>query len=333
MSEKVELILWKPLIETTIVLYLLVLLLAVVWQPAAMVLMFAIVCLWSRVPCMLSNFTKDMDVIDFFVVFLAINIGGVFAGIFGMSIMLFSRLFGPGEMITYTIKDSIAFLIGGMITPFLYILGFKNILITMYLFTIVGRYGVYVLQDFLFDQGAIFTDITYIAVGIPFAYFSNTILIKIFGNSLNNLFETGLQFSFGLFFLITAFVVGFYLFGKMLRHAEEEISEKTGATIRELFHSPEPHEVIISYFDVIHIPWILEGSFKAFRIKLFLMTTSLLIVTFFIKDYVPKWYELITMIVVLYIVIHLLIIFIEKITGKELPEFSRKKHPNNYSKV
>tara|TARA_Y100000310_G_C20540604_1_gene743088 strand:+ start:78 stop:1034 length:957 start_codon:yes stop_codon:yes gene_type:complete len=314
MDTDTELILWKPLMKATIVLYIFVLIFAIFYQPAATILMFAILCLWSRVPCMVSSFTKDMDVIDFFVVIIAIKMGGLFAGIFGATIMIFSRFFGPGEDFGYTIKDSVAFFVGGLMTPFLYIISGENVLITMYLFTLFGRYLVYMLQDFLLFRHLFWIELTYIAAGIPIAYFSNTILVKIFGNSLNSIFESGMKFNFGLFFFITIVIIVFFVIARMIEKAEEHIHKEEGTPMRDLFRALEPHDVILSYFDTSKLPWIIQGSFESFRIKIFVLTTCLLIVFFFLKDYVPAWYEIILLVIVLYLPIHIIIKLLQKIT-------------------
>ena len=97
-----EIILWKPLKVVSFIIFILVILLIPVSKFAAMVTLFALICLWSRIPCLVSMYTKDLDVIDFFVVMLGIHVGGVFGGIFGASVMMFSRIFGPNEWFVYT---------------------------------------------------------------------------------------------------------------------------------------------------------------------------------------------------------------------------------------
>jgi len=316
MGQKVQLILWGPLIKTTIGLYLIVILLAAVFPPAATILMFAILCLWSRVPCMLSNFTKDMDVIDFFAVLLAVNLGGLFAGIFGFVLMWFSRIFGPAEDLEYTLKESITFFIAGLLTPFFYILTGKNILLTMYCFTLFGRYGVYLIQDLIVSPGLFWLDLGYIAVGIPIAYFSNTILISIFGDGLDRLFDSGLQLSGGLLIFMTIVVICFYVIGKMIAQTGEQMIEDDETTFKEAIQSIEPHDVIMSYFDIDELPEIIKGTAKGFRIKIFLLTTALLIVLIFSKGYTPIWYEIIFIVIIFYAIIHGLLSFFSKLTVK-----------------
>jgi len=308
MAENIQLILWKPLFMTTIAMYLLVIILWIFQSHYATIVLIGILCLWSRIPCMMSMFTKDVDVIDFFVVFLAINLGGVFAGFFGMFMMFFSRIFGPGEPLDYTVKDSIAFLFGGLMTPLFYFLTGGNILLTMYLFTIFGRYGIYLLIDFIFIKGMFWTDMGFVVAGIPIAYFSNTILTSIFGDYLTTLFDSGLKLDLGLFLFVTVVIGVFYLFAYIIGKADKnsvDVIESYNKDVNQSYFL-EPHKVILSYFESTRVNMVIEGSFKSFKLKIFIMTTIFILLRMFLSDYHPVWYEVIIGIALIYLTINLL---------------------------
>tara|TARA_Y100000031_G_scaffold147949_1_gene183600 strand:- start:14703 stop:15527 length:825 start_codon:yes stop_codon:yes gene_type:complete len=253
---------------------------------------------------MMSWFTKDMDLIDFFTVILAVHVGGLFAGTFGWVMMVFSRFFGPTEDMDYTIKDAFAFFFGGLLTPVFYALTNQNLLITMYLFTLIGRYGVYLLEDFIFTPGLIWRDLGLILAGVPLAYFTNTILVSLFGESLDRLFETGLRINFGLLFFVTAGLVGFFVLSRVIERGERD----TKSSIKKHSHYQasiyvDPLDTVMDYFDIFAVSEIITGSFSNFKLKIFLSTFFLMSIFFLYKDFTFRWYQIIFLIVVLYIFI------------------------------
>ena len=78
-----QFVLWKPLKIVSLITYIIIILLIPISSFWAVIILFGLIHLWSRVPCLICMFTKDLDVVDFFVVMLAINVGGVFGGVFG----------------------------------------------------------------------------------------------------------------------------------------------------------------------------------------------------------------------------------------------------------
>ncbi|MBR9700162.1 hypothetical protein GOV09_06920 [Candidatus Woesearchaeota archaeon] len=309
---------WKPLITTTIVMYILVLLFWAIYQPIATILLISILCLWSRVPAMVSWFTKDTDVIDFFTVFIALNVGGLWGGVFAWTVFMFSRFFGPVEDFEYTIKDANAFFIGGLLTPFFFTITGGNLLLTIYFFTIFGRYAVYLFQDLVFTPAKIILDAGLILVGIPIAYFSNTFLVTAFGDTLNDIFRTGMKVNIGLFLTVTGLVLFFFIITRFIEKGEQKIQSKVKyeKALKPHFIQ-EPHEVFFSYFNLDHLPALITGSFRYFKLKLFLVTFSLMAAAFIYYEYVPKWYEVIFLVFILFIAINILVYLSYLLLGKD----------------
>ena len=172
------------------------------------IFMFAVVGLWSRVPAFLSSFTKDSEIIDFLTVVIALNLGGLAGGLFGASMMLFSRIFAPLEYIGYTAKDSVSLFVAGNVVPIIFFITGGNLLFSMYGFTAI-RYIVYIILTGIFEPEWLMMEIGYCFIGIFTAYMSNTLVVAVFGDFATNILKTGLGFNtslFGFIFLVLFFV-------------------------------------------------------------------------------------------------------------------------------
>jgi hypothetical protein len=163
-------------------------------------------------------FTKDLEVIDFFTVMLAIRAGGVLAGIFGASIMLFSRLFGPNEWYLYTIKDAICLLVGGLTSPLVFTIT-RSPLLTLYIFTI-QRYVLYLILTIIIEPEYLGLELGLSATGATTAYLSNTLIMRFFEKPLNKAFEGGLHFSWELLLYTTLVIGAFYGISKAAKWYE-----------------------------------------------------------------------------------------------------------------
>lgn len=206
-------VLWKPLKIVSLVMYILTILLVPISEFWSVIILFALICLWSRVPCLVSMFTKDLDVIDFFTVMLAIHVGGVFGGIFGAAIMMFSRVFGPNEWFVYTLKDSISIMICGFMTPVFYsVLG--SPLYALYAFTVV-RWVLYLILTAIIEPEYMGLELGLCSVGSLKSYLYNTFVMVTFEGLLSTVFIGGVHFSIGLFLFATGIVGFFFLLGKI----------------------------------------------------------------------------------------------------------------------
>jgi hypothetical protein len=204
-----EIILWKPLKVVSLIIYVLVVLLIPISQFWSVIILFALICLWSRVPCLISMFTKDLDVVDFFVVVLAIHVGGIFAGIFGFSVMMFSRIFGPNEWFLYTVKDAVSIMICGFLTPVFFAM-FGSALYALYAFTVL-RWIIYLVLTAILEPEYMALEFGLCTIGSFKSYLYNTFVMKSFEGMLAKVFIGGVHFSIGLF-LVSTLVVGFFLF-------------------------------------------------------------------------------------------------------------------------
>jgi hypothetical protein len=220
-------ILWKPVKIVSIIIYSVIFIFYPFNTFWATILLFALIAFWSRIPCLISPFTKDFEVVDFFTVMLAIHVGGIFGGIFGATILLFSRVFGPNEYILYTVKDSICLLVGGILTPFFFSMT-GSALYTIYLFTAV-RYAGYLILTLLIEPQFFMLELGYCAAGIGVAYLSNTLIMKLFEAPLSNAFEGGLHFDITIFLFATLVIFFFYGASRFAKWFEQRQVEKARA--------------------------------------------------------------------------------------------------------
>ena len=273
-----KLILWKPLYKTTMVLYVLVFLLALPAPKVATLLLFAIIAIWSRVPALMTQFTKDVEVVDFTAVVITIYMGPFIGAIFGSGIILFTRLFGPTEPIDYTIRDAICFFIGAFVVAAMFKITGGNVLITMFSMTFV-RYTVYPILGFIFNPGALFLDIVILSVSIPIAIISNLLLVQIFGDSFDEIFAQGAVLNWKLLIFVTIVVGVIFVLSKFLDKEEEKRmihEEKTQYYVKQdgpldlgmvgsLAHAPEPHESFFILHDIQDQPSLLKSTRKLFN--------------------------------------------------------------------
>ncbi|MBW2971621.1 hypothetical protein KY359_01165 [Candidatus Woesearchaeota archaeon] len=213
-----QFVLWKPVKITSVIIYIVILLVFPFSQFWATIILFGLICFWSRIPCLISMFTKDLEVIDFFTVALALHIGGVFAGMFAATIMLFSRLFGPNEWYMYTIKDAISLFVCGVLTPLIFLF-WGNQLYTLYTFTII-RYTLFIILTIILEPQYLMLELGLCAACIFEAFLTNTIMNKFFEGPLNSVLENGVVFNFTLFFFATLVVGFFYLVSRIARWLE-----------------------------------------------------------------------------------------------------------------
>ena len=166
------------------------------------IFMFAVVGLWSRVPAFLSSFTKDTEIVDFLSFVVSISLGGLAGGLFGFSVMIFSRIFAPLEYAGYAAKDAVSLFVAGNAAPLLFFLTGGNMFLAMYGFTAV-RYIIYIVLTAVFEPEWLSMELGYCFIGIFTAYISNTLMISVFGDFATNILKTGLGFNFSIFVLVS----------------------------------------------------------------------------------------------------------------------------------
>jgi hypothetical protein len=262
-----RLILWKPLQKTTLVMYALVFLLAIPAPKAATLMLFGIVALWSRVPAMMTMFTRDTEVVDFFTVIIALHMGPLIAAFFGSGMILFSRIFGPLEDLDYTIKESILFFVGAFFSYYVYTWFGASIMVTMFSFTFI-RYSLAPVLDLVTTPGKVFLTLIILTVSAPIAVISNLLLVNIFGESLDVIFAKGAVISWELLLFVTVIIVGFFLVSKFMFNEEQKRVESYGDDFAGgMTEVPEPHEAFFSMFtipDVNPFLYVTPNLFKGF---------------------------------------------------------------------
>ncbi len=222
-----ELVLWKPIYYVSIALLLLTIFSATINSVVATIVLFTLVSLWTRIPGLILPVARDLEMIDFFMLILAVNLGGIQAALFGVFALWFAKLFGPLENPHYTIKDSLAFVISGLLLPAIFAVT-GSLLLTIYAFVLL-RYAIRFIISVGIDPDCLFEEITVIVLGIPIGLITNTIFVNIFGDFTSKLINEGLSFSIELFgfaaTVILAIAATMYLrkfLGKIKKRAKEE---------------------------------------------------------------------------------------------------------------
>jgi len=282
-----------------------------------------------------------MDIIDVFAVLISINVSPVFGGLFGMVNLVFPKLFGPREYILYTIKDGIGFFFCGLLTPVWYSISGGNLLLTMYIFTVM-RYLFYVILTLLIDPEEIGYEIFVCITGFPIAYATNTVHIALFGQALDDLFKQGVQVTWGIFFFVTLVIVGYILFSKWLVKYElkkkqklEELKKnpqkylEAKQNLVEGFHDdeipsfPEIYEIFLDLFDNHNIPGIIKGTVREFKVKSLLVMLLCFGTRFYFASYMPSIVEMIITVVMVYSAIDFLLRFFGWINRSIQKSFAR----------
>lgn len=188
-----EIILWKPLYLVSVGGVLLVLLAAPINAGVAMIILFSIISLWSRIPGMAVPVLRELDMIDFFMLVIGVNIGGPAAAAFGVANLWFSRIFGPFENLHYVGRDTFAFIIGGLTLPMFYALT-GSLLWTILIFVTI-RHAVRFAQIALLDRDCFAEEFGVILASIPLGYITNAIYVGAIGTFVLGLVASGLALS------------------------------------------------------------------------------------------------------------------------------------------
>jgi len=210
-----ETIKWKPFYISSAAIVVLVLLTYSFFPTLSVVLFFALIGLWSRIQCMTNPITKDLEMIDFFSVMIALNVSAFAGAFYAGGLLLFSHFFSKIERPRYAIYDSIALFIAALATPLIYSYLGGNLLLTMYAYSVI-RYlvrGVFFLSLWAGELPGLMPSIL---INIGIAYLTNTVYVLLFGNYITKMFTQGFKIHWG-FFLFAIFILGFVGFTKWLR--------------------------------------------------------------------------------------------------------------------
>ncbi len=222
---------WGALYYTSIAVFALILLFTVLNPFAAIILSFALLALWSRVPCMTNDITKDLEVVDLFTILIAINIGRFWGGLFGLSLMLFSRLYNTGaqggysETPLYTVIDAFSLFLVGLLAPDIYSLAGNSLVYSLYVSTAI-RYVLGYAELAIFVPSEFFYWLRLVIPAIATAYAANTVAALVLGDYVSESLKNGLSVPWGIvFFFFVALAVA-ALLRFLEKHAQLEIRRK-----------------------------------------------------------------------------------------------------------
>lgn len=203
-----DLVLWKPLYYTSVLMFILSLVLLPFNSTWSVITILALVTLWSRVPGFIHFIFNKLALNDLFTLIVAANAGWLTGSLFGVFGILFARLFGPNEWWPYTLRAAIAVFVAGAFVPMiLNSTGGLNV-ISVYWFEGI-LYATYYIQVLLLWREEIGLEIMILPAVIFFDFFMNAFLIKLFGSTLSNMMIKGL--SSGWPFIVFSGLILFFL--------------------------------------------------------------------------------------------------------------------------
>ena len=283
-----ELILWKPLYKTTVVLYVSIFLLALPAPQLSILALFALIAVWSRVPALMTLFTKDVEVVDIFTVMTAVYYSSWVGALFGSGIILFTRLFGPTEPLDYTIKESICFFVGSFTAPVVYYITNGNLTITMFSFTFV-RYTLPMVISLLINPGALVLDISLVLMNGPTMIMFNLFILNVFGDFFSHVFEKGAVLNVSLLAVATGIVGVIFLFSRFLEREEQKrmAQEIVAPSDRQLdlgmagslALAQEPWEAFLELFSIQEESVIVKITKRLFSVVITIILSFFLIAT------------------------------------------------------
>ncbi len=226
-----DLVLWKPLYYTSIVIFIISLILLPFSAKWSIIAILALVTLWSRVPGFIHFIFNKLALNDLFTLIVAANAGWLVGGMFGLFSIMFSRIFGPNEWMPYSIRAGISVFVAGASVPL--ILKFTGGLNVAALYWFEGvLYTVYYALVLLFWKEETGLELAIFPAVIFFDFFMNAFLIKIFGSTISNMMTNGLSSGWP-FIIFSGIVLAFFITaknGKKIAGLLESIWNKLGGT-------------------------------------------------------------------------------------------------------
>ncbi len=203
---------WRWVYYTSIVLYGIIIVLSLFQSSYAVMALFVLLGIWSRIPALASSFTKDIEIVDILTVSIAINLGGLTGALYGSLIILGTKAFGPREYPGYTIKESIGFFLIALIMPWVYSSLNQNLFYTLNIFTVL-RYTSYMILTAVLEPGALALEAALCIPSFCVGLFVNKLTTLFLGDFLTSTLGT-MQMTFGLFFSISIGIGAFFALSK-----------------------------------------------------------------------------------------------------------------------
>ncbi len=235
---------WKPLYYTSIAMFALSVVLVPVNLEWAVLVIIALVTLWSRVPGFANFFLNKLALNDFFTFIIAANSGWLVGGLFGFLIMWFSRLFGPGEWLPYTLRASIASFGAAAAVPLIISSAGGVNAQAMFLFAIAYA-AAYYIQVLLFWREEIPIEIAVWPSAAFFDFGMNIVLIGAFGGVLSEMIRGGMGAGWP-FIIFSALVLLFLLIAKNAK----KIADKLIRAKERLIGRKGREKLIEDYFNL-----------------------------------------------------------------------------------
>jgi hypothetical protein len=216
-------IFWPLVIFVTVILYGLLLLFLPFSPQAATIMLFSIISFWSRLPGVgiPSPFyiLYLTDLVDFFSMILAINIGGIPAAIFTFLINMVSRAAGNFPNWIAVFDDAVAQALVCLIIPFVHVLTGGDILVTMVWYSVLRLIVNIPIIMLIPDGTSLPRLIVEVIVSGSALIAINAFYARLFGNFFDSLLKGGVEFSWILFLLVTIVIFLFRgsLMGKKTR--------------------------------------------------------------------------------------------------------------------
>ncbi len=208
-------IFWSFVHAITLSLYGLVVLSLPFSAVAATVFLFAILAFWSRLPGvgipLPFNFLYLADLADFFSMIVAINVSGPIGAVFSLFSNLVSRAVGVTPDWHLVINDAISQAILCLVIPYVHAATGSNFILSMTIYTIARILMMSVLNVIegfrsIFEQLPKTAAVGFLQVMI------NNIYMVFLGGIMSSLLENEANFSWPLFFSVTAIIFFSWLY-------------------------------------------------------------------------------------------------------------------------
>ena len=205
---------WPLVLVTTVGLYLLILVTLPFNQQFATVLLFTLIAYWSRLPGVGIQhpffILYQMDVIDIFMILIAINIGVAPAIMFIWFTNNISRLSGTFPDWSGVIQDSKLLTIIAVFVPILNAITGGNLLIIITIYSIFRPIGFF-LFNFIWPRMSWPQRIITSLVAGGEVFVINAFYAKLFGGFFDRLLGKGVAFYWPLFIFATVVIFTVYI--------------------------------------------------------------------------------------------------------------------------
>jgi len=220
---------WPIVLVVTIALYLMIIL-TLPFGTLSTSLLFLLISFWSRLPGVgmpihyLIIYATDL--VDFFSLIIAVNIGGPAGAVFSLFANISSRVAGVFPTWKLTMEDAFGQVISCLLIPFIHKALGGDIFLSMIIYSVIRI--IVVLPINFYTAGMPLPQYA-IEAGIAIASLIavNSMYAKFLGGYFDSLLQRGVQFSWTLFFFATAVILIFYVsvFGRSKRPAPFSITK------------------------------------------------------------------------------------------------------------